>query len=408
TTVRPERRTNPGSADTADPPSEPQHHGFDDRTTVPDLLTGLLQGPADGLFDDHFVLQRLALQTAHRVLDALGHVVQHVAQRTVRVARQADAAHVNVAGDAAALIQSEADDQDAVVGRVPALAQGLAALLDQHAAVDEQAARGHFIDNGRGSRRQAHHVAVARRHRLRDLHVFGQIAVLDQVAAHAVGRHGDLRPGPLIHLTQFVAARVARDVDAGVILFGVDAHPALGHLVLQPADGQFVAGNDARREDAVIPLPQLDEGMRPFGHARQSRAGLALAAGAQIQDLVRRPDSGFLFGQAGLEVVQHADRLGGGGDAVHRATGQGHAASGGLCRADHAVHARDVGGEAAHRHPALQALDQLGQLDLYVALGACDAVDEDVGGVADHRQDALVAQLLDEVDVGALAHDRIV
>src|SRR5690606_38196695 len=143
TTARPDRRTSRRSADTADPPSEPQHHCFDDGTAIPDLLAGLLQRPADGLFNDHLVFQSLALQAAHRVLNALGHVVQNIAQRAVRVAGQADAAHVDVAGDPAALIQDEADDQDAVAGGVLALAQGLAALLDQHAAVDEQAARGH-------------------------------------------------------------------------------------------------------------------------------------------------------------------------------------------------------------------------------------------------------------------------
>ncbi|MNX80295.1 hypothetical protein D3C86_1119500 [compost metagenome] len=158
----------------------------------------------------------------------------------------------------------------------------------------------------------------------------------------------------------------------------------------------------------MVALAQLDEGVRALGHARQGRADLALAAGAEIQDLVLGPDAGLLFRQERLHVAQHADRLGGGGDAVHRAPGQSHATTCGLGGADHAVHARDVGGEAAHGDAALQVLDQGGQGHLHVALGARHAVHEDVGAVADHGQHALVAETLDRLNVSALAHDRIV
>lgn len=91
--------------------------------------------------------------------------------------------------------------------------------------------------------------------------------MLGQVAAHAVGRHGDLRPRPGVHLAQFLAARVAGDVDAGVVPLGVEAHAAVRELVLQTADRQLIAGNDPRREDAVIALAQLDVGVGALSHA---------------------------------------------------------------------------------------------------------------------------------------------
>ncbi len=79
------------------------------------------------------------------------------------------------------------------------------------------------------------------------------------------------------------------------------------------------------------PRPSLMNGWVPVGDARQGRAVLALAAGAEIQDLVGRPVAGLVLGQECAGVVgQHADVFGGGGDAVHRAAGQGDAASGRL------------------------------------------------------------------------------
>src|SRR5690606_9923263 len=142
--------------------------------------------------------------------------------------------------------------------------------------------------------------------------------------------------------------------------------------------------------------------------ARQGGADFALAAGAEIQDLVGGPDAGFLLAEEGFDVAEHADRLGGRGDAVHRTTGQGHATASGLGGADHTVHAGDVGGEAADGDPPLQVLDQVGDRHLHIALGTGRAFHEDVGAVADHGQHALVTEPLDRLHVGAVAHYRIV
>ncbi len=286
--------------------------------------------------------------------------------------------------------------------------QGLALFGDQTPAVDIEPAAGNLVDDGGGSGGQPHHVAVPWRHGLGDADVLRQIGVLGQVTAHAVGRYGDLRPRPGVHLAQFLAARVARDVDAGVIALGVEAHPAVSELVLQPADRQLIAGDDPRREDAVIALAQLDVGVGALGHARQGRPRLALAAGAQIQDLVGWPDAGLLFRQEGFEIAHHADMFGGRGDAVHRPPRQRHAPSRRLGRADHAVHARDIGGETADRDPPLQSTDQLCQGVAHRAFRPRRSLDEDIGGIAHHGQHAVVAEAGDGPGVGDLADDRIV
>ena len=79
--------------------------------------------------------------------------------------------------------------------------------------------------------------------------------MLQQVAALAVGRHGDLSGAPSWYISlQLVAARVAGDVDARVVALGVETHAAVGELVLQVADRDLVAGDDARGEDAVVAL----------------------------------------------------------------------------------------------------------------------------------------------------------
>ncbi len=147
--------------------------------------------------------------------------------------------------------------------------------------------------------------------------------------------------------------------------------------------------------------------VRAFGDARQRRARLALAAGAQQQQLVGRHALGLAFVDQGLDVGQESHRAGGRGHAMHRAADQAHLAPVGLARADGGVHARHVGGEARDRDLALQRADQPvhGHADLGFRAGA--AIDEDVGGITHHRQHALVAQALDRLDVSRGAELRI-
>ena len=99
-------------------------------------------------------------------------------------------------------------------------------------------------------------------------------------------------PGPAIHLFQLVAAGMAGDMDE-MILLGQHLHAQRRQLVLQLEDRQFVAGNDAGGKNHRIALAQMHKGMVVVGDAGQRRARLALAAGAQIENLVGGQIGGF-------------------------------------------------------------------------------------------------------------------
>ena len=124
-----------------------------------------------------------------------------------------------------------------LVGGVAALAQGLAVLRRPACRRRRRGGRdgtSSMISARPGARRTMSPLRGATG--CGHLQVLGQGGVLEQVAALAVGRHGDLRPRPVVHLLQLVAARVAGDVDARMVALGVEAHAAVGELVLQVAD----------------------------------------------------------------------------------------------------------------------------------------------------------------------------
>jgi hypothetical protein len=91
---------------------------------------------------------------------------------------------------------------------------------------------------------------------------------------------------------------------------------------------------------------------------------------------------------------------------VHGAAEQADAPVDGDRRADHAVHPRDVGGEAAHGHLALERADQL---DQRVATPSSEPPSprRNVGAVAGHGQHALVAEAAQLGVVGRRADQRV-
>ena len=74
-------------------------------------------------------------------LGLVGQVVQDVVQRIVLVAGQAERADLRAGDELALAVQHHRDRQHAVERGVAALAQGVAVLRRQHAAVDIEAAR---------------------------------------------------------------------------------------------------------------------------------------------------------------------------------------------------------------------------------------------------------------------------
>ncbi len=157
----------------------------------------------------------------------------------------------------------------------------------------------------------------------------------------------------------------------------------------------------------MVTLAQLHMRVVTVGDARQGRPNLALAAGAEVEDLVVREVLGFLVVDEVGHALEQPDRLGRRRHAVHRAAGEADTAVGGLGRADHAVHARDVRRETGDRDLALERLDQLGQGRADIGLGPGLPFYEDVGAVADHRQHALVAETAYGVFIGHTAEQRV-
>jgi hypothetical protein len=74
--------------------------------------------------------------------------------------------------------------------------------------------------------------------------------VLEQVAALAVGRDGDLGPRPLVHLLQLVAARVAGDMDARVLLVSPSLRPEAWEAQQREAHEEY----ERAKDEALRPL----------------------------------------------------------------------------------------------------------------------------------------------------------
>ena len=153
--------------------------------------------------------------------------------------------------------------------------------------------------------------------------------MLLDVARFAMHRDRDLRPDHLVHLDQLVARRMAGDMHQ-MIALGDHLDAAQHEPIVQPPDRLLIAGNDARGKDHRIARVEFGVGMRAGGDPRQRGAHFALAAGAEIENLVLREVFGFLLADEVPQAAHQSDRGGGGRHAVHRAAHQADPAIGGL------------------------------------------------------------------------------
>src|SRR3954466_1093646 len=106
--------------------------------------------------------------------------------------------------------------------------------------------------------------------------------MLGHVAHLAMYWHGNLRPNPAVHLSQFVARRVTGDMHE-VILHREHLHAQRRELVVQRMDTDLVSRNNARGEDHRIARSETDSRVIPRRDARQCSARLALASGTEIE-----------------------------------------------------------------------------------------------------------------------------
>ncbi len=303
-------------------------------------------------------------------------------------------------------IDGQGQHREAVAQHAVAAAKGLVLQRHKLGAVDRQAAGLHLAHDLGPAGAQAQHVAVGDDRRVRHLAGLRQFGVAVEVAGLAMHGDGDRRAHPLIHLDQLVARRMAGDVDE-MVAFGdhLDAHH--GELVLQAADRDLVAGDDARGKDHHVVLGQFDIGMVVAGDPRQRGARLALAPGADDQDLVAGQRHRLFLGHERRDVGEIAGRPRRFGDPPQRTAGQHHAAAMGGGDLGDGLHPRDVAGETGHDDAGVVLADQAHQTIAYLGFRAAFAFDQRVGRIADHRQHAVLAQLLERGLVGGVADQRV-
>src|SRR5438270_7443635 len=113
------------------------------------------------------------------------------------------------------------------------------------------------------------------------------------------------RPDHLVHAHQLVPRRMTGDMDE-MVLVGHDLDAGPDQSVVQPPDRLLVAGDNARGKDHDIAFLEYDIRMVVARDPRQGGARLALAAGADQQDLVARDVAGLVLGQEAGHIAEIA------------------------------------------------------------------------------------------------------
>ena len=183
------------------------------------------------------------------------------------------------------------------------------------------------------------------------------------------------------HELELLLARVPGHVHQGV---GPVVHGAadLGERVDDGLDALLVSGDGRRADDDGVVGRDGERLVLACGHAAKRAQGLALATGAQHDDLVVRDvlhvvrvDYVLL---RDLEVAQLARDL---RVVDHGAAGHDHLAANGRSGVAHLLQPVDVAGERRHEHPARRVLDDVAQLRTHRGLGLGEARPRRVGGV---------------------------
>src|SRR3972149_5427083 len=119
----------------------------------------------------------------------------------------------------------------------------------------------------------------------------GQARVAEQVPVLAVDRDEVARAREGQHALEVLLARVAGDVDEGVVLpEDLGAEPV--ERVDPPADRPLVARDHARRDDHEVARRDLHVLVLARGHERERGVRLALAAGREGHLPLGRPRGG--------------------------------------------------------------------------------------------------------------------
>ena len=311
-------------------------------------------------------------------------------------------------GRAVGLADRGHDDEDAVRGEHPAVAQRHVGDVADVDAVDEDHAALHLLAEAGALRVDLERPAVLGAEDVlrRDPDGLGELAVQHQPLVVAVDGHDVARPREVEHQLDLLLEAVARGVDRGVARrhhVGADVVEPVDRLV----DRALVARDRRRGEDDRVALAQLDLRVVAVGHPPQRGERLALGARGDDDDLLRR---------VVVDLAQRHEHALGHGDVAqrapdvdvlaHRAPDERHLAVERRRRVDDLLDAVDVRGEAGDHDPPLAALEDALEVgaDHRLARGEAGAVG--VRGVAAQQQQALAAELGQAGDVRRRAADR--
>ena len=158
------------------------------------------------------------------------------------------------------------------------------------------------------------------------------------------------------------------------------------------ADRLLVAGNSARGKDHAVAPRQRYFRMLVARDARQRRARLALAAGAQRNDLVRRQIAIAIRAPKILHAVEMPGLARDLRHALHGAADKNNLTLCGAGGTGDGTQAADMGSKSRHRDAARCGADQFGQCLGHVRLRRRTAVTNGIGGIADQRQHTGIAE----------------
>ena len=178
-------------------------------------------------------------------------------------------------------------------------------------------------------------------------------------------------------------------------------------VVDQFGDGSFIAGNDARGEDDRVALFQLDLFVVVHGDADQGTHRLALAAGGDDADLLRRQIRQLFQIHKKFVVDVQVPQLPGDLDVFHhRAAVQQDLSAIGGSRVGHLLYPVDAAGEGGHDDAAPAGGENLGKCLAHVFLGQGVPLALHVGGIGKQRQDTRLAVARKTCQVSQLAVHR--
>ena len=172
-------------------------------------------------------------------------------------------------------------------------------------------------------------------------------------------------------------------------------------------DRPLIPGDHAGGEDDRVPLPQRDAGMGVGGDLGQRRTWLALAAGADQQEVVVRDEAGLLLRHVGRDVAS-GSRIPAPPPRRCAATGRTArpaARRPGAPRGMLSTRATLVAKQLTATRPFRPRM-MAARLRRTSASDARMALDQRIGEVADHRQHAFLAQPGEGGLIGRLADQR--